>query len=154
VSRRAGPVADWLIAIGAAGLVLSLFLVWSHQISPGLLAVPGARTGLQGVPPNPTGWQVYSIADVVLTLLAVALGLGALVGARRFRLVLLPCVLLALAFVLHALSSPPTNGVRIVVPGPAPQYAPLVATAGVGETVALVALGVALFGLLLSLAYE
>ena len=35
-----------------------------------------------------------------------------------------------------------------------PQYAPVIATAGGGETVALVALGLALFGLLLSLAYE
>jgi hypothetical protein len=148
-------VADWLIAIGAASLFSSLFLVWSHQINPALLSVPGARAGLQGVPPSPTGWQVYSIADVVLAALAAALGLGALVGARRLRLVLLPFVLIALAFVLHALSSPPTNGVQIVVPGPnVPQYAPVVATAGVGETVALVALGLALFGLLLSLAYE
>jgi hypothetical protein len=155
VSRRAGPVADWLIALGAIGLFVSLFLTWSHQISSTLLAVPGARVALQGVPPDPSGWQVYSVADVALAALAVALGLGALRGRRRFRAVLLPFVLVALAFVLHALSSPPTNGVRLVNPGTViPQYAPIAPTAGVGETVALLALGLALVGIAMSLISE
>jgi hypothetical protein len=155
VSRRAAPAADWLIALGAVGLFASLFLTWSHQITPALLAVPGARSALQGVPPNPTGWQVYSVADVALTALAVALALAALIGRRRFRAIVLPFVLVALAFVLHALSSPPTNGVRLVNPGTAiPQYAPIAPTAGMGETVALLALLIALAGIALSLASE
>jgi hypothetical protein len=155
VSRRAGPAADWLIALGAIGLFVSLFLTWSHQISVALLAVPGARVALQGVPPNPTGWQVYSVADVALAALAVALALAALIGHRRFRAIVLPFVLVALGFVLHALSSPPTNGVRLVNPGAViPQYAPIAPTAGVGETVALLALLVALAGIALSLAAE
>jgi hypothetical protein len=155
VSRRAGPVADWLIAFGAIGLFVSLFLTWGHQISVALLAVPGARVALQGVPPDPTGWQVYSVADVVLAALALALALGALLGRRRSRAVLLPFVLVALAFVLHALSSPPTNGVRLVNPGTViPQYAPIAPTAGVGETVALLALLLALAGIAVSLISE
>jgi hypothetical protein len=141
-----------LIALGAIGLFVSLFLTWSHQISPALLAVPGARVALQGVPPDPTGWQVYSVADVVLAALAVALALGALIGRRRFLAILIPFVLVAVAFVLHALSSPPTNGVRLVNPGtPIPQYVPIAPTAGVGETVALVALLLALAGIAVSL---
>jgi hypothetical protein len=144
-------VADWLIAIGAAGLFASLFLTWSHQFAPGLLAVPGAPVALQGVPADPTGWQVYSIADALLAVLAVAIALGALVGGRRFRLVLAPFVVLGLAFVLHALSTPPTNGVRVVNPGTlVPQYAAIAPTAGVGETVALVALLVAFGGIAVS----
>jgi hypothetical protein len=152
VSRRAGLVADWLIAIGAVGLFASLFLVWSHQFSPALLAVPGARVGLQGVPPDATGWQVYSVADVALAALAAALALCALIGRRRFRTTMVPFVVVGLAFALHALSSPPTNGVRLVNPGTLiPQYAPISPTAGVGETVAVLALAVALAGIALSL---
>jgi hypothetical protein len=155
VSRRVGPVADWLIALGAIALFVSLFLTWSHQISPALLGVPGASVALQGVPPDPTGWQVYSVADVVLAALAVALALGALLGRRRFRAILVPFVLVGVAFVLHALSSPPTNGVRLVNPGAViPQYAPIAPTAGVGETVALIGLLVALGGILISLLSE
>ncbi len=45
----------------------SLFLTWSHQFSAG---VPGANGGhrpqLNGVPHDPTAWQVYSVADVLL----------------------------------------------------------------------------------------
>jgi hypothetical protein len=77
--------------------------------------------------------------------------LGAAIGGRRFRLVLVPFLGVALAFVLHALSKAPTNGVRLVNPGSIlPQYLAVSATTGAGETVALAALGVALAGLLLS----
>jgi hypothetical protein len=150
--RRGGLVGDWLIAIGAVGLLASLFLTWSHQFSLRLLALPGARVGLRGVPADPTAWQLYSIADAMLALLAVALGLAALIGGRRFRLVVVPFAGAALAFVVHALSKPPTNGVRLVNPAAVvPQYLPVSPTAGAGETVALVALGVALVGIALSL---
>jgi hypothetical protein len=155
VRRRVAAVADWLIAIGAVGLFVSLFLTWSHQFTPQLLALPGSRVGLRGVPADPTAWQVYAAADVVLALLAVALGLAALVGARWFRLVMVPFVGLAVAFVVHAISSPPTNGVRVVNPGViVPAYLPVSATAGVGETVALAALGVALVGIVASVLAE
>jgi len=152
VSRRAGLIADWLIAIGGVGLFTSLFLVWSHQLSPALLAIPGATVGLQGVPPDATGWQVYSVADAALAALAAALALAALIGRRPLRATLVPFVVIGLAFALHALSSPPTNGVRIVNPGTLiPVYAPISPTAGVGETVAVLALVVALVGIALSL---
>ena len=155
MSRRAAPVADWLIAIGAIGLFASLFLTWSHQISSTLLAVPGSHVALRGVPPDPTGWQAYIVADVVLTAVAVALALSALVGHRLFRAIVLPFALVGLAFVVHALSSPPTNGVRLVNPGTViPQYVSIAPTAGVGELVALVALLVSLGGIALSLVFE
>jgi hypothetical protein len=95
---------------------------------------------------------VYSVADVVLAALATALALSALIGRRRFRTTMVPFVVVGLAFALHALSSPPTNGVRLVNPGTLiPQYAPISPTAGVGETVAVLALAVALAGIALSL---
>ena len=150
--RRAGLLADWLIAIGAVGLFVSLFLTWSHQFSPRLLALPGARVGLRGVPPDPTGWQVYTVADVLLALLAGALALAALAGGRRLRIWLVPFVAVAVAFVVHAISSPPTNGVRLVNPAAVvPQYLPISPASGVGETVALVSLVVALVGIAVSL---
>jgi hypothetical protein len=150
--RRAGLIGDWLIAIGAVGLFVSLLLTWSHQFSPRLLALPGARVALRGVPADPTGWQVYSIADALLAALAVALVLAALIGGRRFRLVVLPFIAVAIAFVVHAMSKPPTNGVRSVNPAAVvPQYLPIAPTAGVGETVALVSLGLAVAGVAISL---
>jgi hypothetical protein len=152
VSRRAGPVGDWLIALGAIGLFVSLFLTWSRQIPPALLAVPGAHVG---VPPDPTGWQVYSVADVALAALALALAVGAMIGRRRFLAILAAFVLVGLGFVVHALSSPPTNGVRLVNPGSViPQYVAIAPTAGVGELIALVALVVALGGIAVSLVSE
>jgi hypothetical protein len=151
-ARRAGTVADWLIAIGAIGLFASLFLPWSHQFSHQLLALPGARVGLRGVPPNPTAWQVYTIADVLLATLAGALAFAALAGPRGYRLGMVPAIGLELAFVVHALSAAPTNGARLLNPGAVvPAYLPLAATAGVGETVATVSLGIAAAGIVLSL---
>jgi hypothetical protein len=151
-SRRTDATAGWLIAIGAIGLFASLFLTWSHQFSPQLLALPGARVGLRGVPPDPTAWQVFTIADVLLAGLAGALLVAALAGPRRYRLGLVPVIGFALAFVVHAVSTAPTNGARLLNPGAVvPAYLPLAATAGVGETVALVSLGLAAGGIGLSL---
>jgi hypothetical protein len=151
-SRRADAAADWLIAIGAAGLFASLFLTWSHQFSPQLLALPDARVGLRGVPSDPTAWQVYTIADALLAATAGALAIAALAGPRRYRLGLVPVIGLALAFAVHALSRAPTNGARLLNPGAAvPAYLPLMATAGVGETVAIASLGLAAAGIALSL---
>jgi hypothetical protein len=144
--------ADWLIAIGAVGLFASLFLTWSHQFSPQLLALPGAGVGLRGVPPDATAWQVYAVADVLLAVMAGALAIAALAGRRRYRLGLVPVIGLALAFAVHALSTPPTNGARLLNPGAVvPAYLPLMATAGVGETVAIASLGLAAAGIGLSL---
>ena len=155
MSRRAGSVADWLIAFGAAALFVSLLLTWSHQFSLGVLTVPGARVGLRGVPADASAWQVYTVADVALATLAAALAAGALVGGRRFRLALLPLVIVGLVFSLHALSTPPTNGVRLLNPGPiVPAYAAIAPSADAGETVAIIALAVTLAGILLSLVSE
>ena len=118
---------------GAIVLALSLFLVWSHQ---------GTATAVPGVPRDPTGWQVYSAADVLLAVLAAALVYVSFLGTRRARAAaLVPC-LLALAFVVHALSVPPTNGAALT--GVAH------AGSGAGEVVALVGLVTALAGLIVS----
>jgi hypothetical protein len=148
-------VGDWLIVLGAVGLLASLFLTWSHQFSRPFLAEFGTSELLQGVPHDPTGWQVFSAADVMLALLAGGLVLVALVGDRLWRLVALVAAGVGLAFTLHALSEPPTNGANIFNPAlSVPTYFPNSATAGVGETVALAALGVAIVGLLVSFAAE
>lgn len=155
--RRRGPsaqiLAGWLALIGAAGLFLSLFLTWSHQLPGSVLAVAASSPGLQGVPRDPTGWQVYSIADVLLALLAAALVGVALFGrSRGARLAVLAAGAVAVAFVVHALSAPPTNGVLVLNPvASSPQYLSVRATSGAGEVAALVSLGVAGLGLALSL---
>ncbi len=149
---RRERLADWLTLVGALMLFASLFLTWSHQFSPAFLAVWGATEKLQGVPQDPTAWQVYSASDVLLALLSVALVGMALVGTHRARAVVLGLSLLALVFSLHALATPPTNGANIFDPSlSVPSYFPNSPAAGPGETVASIALGVGIAGLLLSL---
>jgi hypothetical protein len=144
-------VADWLIVIGAVVLFVSLFLTWSHQFSRPFLAVFGASAALAGVPRDPTAWQVYSTADVLLALLALALVLVALFGSRGARLAALAAVAVALAFTVHALNVPPTNGADIFDPSlSVPNLYPNSPSAGPGEAVALIGLGAAVAGLLVS----
>lgn len=139
-------LSDWIIVLGAAILLGSLFLTWSHQFSAAFLAEFGPA--INGVPHDPTAWQVYSAADVVLALLAVGLLCAGLFGSRGTRFVAGVGAAVALAFVLHALAVPPTNGANIFNPAlSVPDYAPAGSTAGPGETVALVGLLLAIFGL-------
>jgi len=144
-------IADWLILIGAVLLLGSLFLTWSHQFSRAVLADYGASPLLRGVPRDPTAWQVYSVMDVVLGLLAVALLVVALVGGRGVRIGAFAGSVIALAFVLHALADPPTNHATIFDPAlSVPAYVPDAPGAGVGETLAIMALLGAIAGLVLS----
>ncbi len=153
--RRAELAGDCLIIAGALLLFGSLFLTWSHQFSRAFLAEWGAAPVLSGVPRNPTAWQVYSVADVLLVLLAVALPAVALVGGRRARLVLLAAAGVALAFTVHARNEAPTNGAAFFQPMlGTPGYVPNMPTAGSGESVAIVALGTAIVGVVLTLGAE
>jgi len=144
-------LADWLIVGAGVALFVSLFLTWSHQFSPAFRAEYGTSSQLQGVPHDPTAWQVYSVVDVLLALLAGALVAVALVGTRIARVWTLAACAVALAFTVHALSVPPTNGANIFNPSlSVPSYVPNAPTAGPGVTLAIVALGVAFVGLALS----
>ncbi len=137
--------------IGAGLLLVSLFLTWSHQFSAPFLAEFGQSSLLSSVPRDPNAWQVYSAADVLLALLAAAVILVALIGGRGVRLLVLAGAGVALVFTLHALSHAPTSGANIFNPSASvPSYVSTGATAGAGETVALIALALAIFGLLVS----
>jgi hypothetical protein len=142
-------VADLLILAGAVALLGSLFLAWSHQFSPAFLARWGGSDQLRGVAHDPTAWQVYSAADVLLALLAAGLAGVALIGTRAVRAGAVLAVGIGLAFILRALTVPPTNGANIFDPSLG-NYFPNSPGAAVGETVAIAGLGVALAGLLLS----
>lgn len=144
-------IADWLMLLGAPILFLSLFLTWSHQFSPAFLAQYGHTPALQGIPRDPTAWQVYSIVDVLLAALAVCLLAAALRGSRNWRIAVLLGLLVAIAFIIHALGSPPTRGANLFDPSlRPPAYTPDHPTSGAGESVALVGLGLGLGGVLLS----
>jgi hypothetical protein len=144
-------IADWLMVLGAAGLFGSLFLTWSHQFSPAFLAEFAGSGALSATPRNPTAWQVYSVADGLLALVAGGLAAVALRGRRPGRVVLLLALAIALAFTLHALSHPPTNGALLSNTAPGgPSYFPNSPGAGIGETVAIVALVLGIAGLSLS----
>jgi hypothetical protein len=144
-------MADWLMVLGAIALLASLFLPWSHQLSGAVRVQYAASAALQGVPSDPTGWQVYSAVDIGLALLAGALLAGALRGGRAARLGLMVALAIAAAFTLHALTAPPTNGATLFDPSLTPPgYTPNPPRAGTGETLALGALGLGLLGLALS----
>lgn len=152
---RGQPVADWLMLIGGFILFISLFLTWSHQLPPSLLDLFAGSAAIQGVPRDPTAWQVYSVADVLLAVLAAALVAVALRGpSRRLRAAVLVAVAVALGFTVHAESVAPTNGMLLVDPRNPPTYLPHQATPGAGEVVAIVALALAALGVLLSLALD
>ena len=134
-------ISDWLMAIAGPLLLGSLFLTWSHQLSAPLRARYGATAALSGVPVDPTAWQVYSAADAFLAAVAVGLFVVALLGGRGRRVVLALGLAVALAFVVHALSVPPTNGAAVFDPSLVPPgYTANTVTSGAGEVLALVAL--------------
>ena len=146
--RRRETVGDGLLVAGALALFVSLFLPWSHQLSPAFLVRARGNPVLQGIPADPTAWQVYSAADVALAMLAGALLVVALTGAAlSLRIGSVAGVALAIAFTIHALAKPPTNRAGGLL---ALGYAPGSASAGAGETVALVGLAAGAVGLLLS----
>jgi hypothetical protein len=138
------------MVVAAALLLVSLFLVWSHQLSPAIVARYGDTGVFDGIPRAPDAWQVYTTADVLLTLLALSLLAAALWGNRALRLVLAAAVAIGLAFVLHALAVPPTNGADVFDPHTG-HYIVTGASAGPGEILALAALALAAAGLTVSL---
>jgi len=142
-------VADWTMLAAAVLLLVSLFLVWSHQLSPAVVVRYAGTGAFDGVPRNPDAWQLYTSADVLLALVSVGLVVGALRGGRTLRIVLTGAVAIALAFVVHALSTPPTNGADVFDPK-THSYVATGAHVGSGVTEALVALAIAAAALLLS----
>jgi hypothetical protein len=140
VDRR---TAEWLQVAGGVILFAALFLTWSHQYPASALSVPGMRAALAGAPRDASAWQVYSVADILLALLAVVSVVTVLASRGRVLVVLLG--LLTTAFVAHAIASPPTNGLDLIVPG-GTRYLARAAAAGPGETLALVGLAVAMVG--------
>lgn len=141
------------MVLGGAALLASLFLTWSHQYPRSLLAVPGLNVALRGVPRDATAWQVYSAADVVLAAIAVSTVAVALIGQAGARIAAGVAAAIGLAFVAHAMSVPPTNGLDVVNPAaPAGGYiGRAYASDGVGETVALAGLALTLAGAFLGL---
>jgi hypothetical protein len=140
-------ISDWLMAISGPLLLGSLFLTWSHQISTGLRTRYAASAVLAGVPADPTAWQVYSGADVLLALVAAGLLAVALWGGRARRIALSLGLIVAVIFVIHAMSVPPTNGALLYDPTLTPPgYSANAVSSGTGEVLALVALGLGGFG--------
>ena len=142
-------ISDWLMLLAASVLLASLFLTWSHQFSPAFLAQYGHSPALAGVPRDPTAWQVYSIAGVLLAVLVAGLVWAALRGWRGARIAVLIGLLVAIALTIHALGNPPTRGADLFDPT-LNAYAPNLPTSGAGEVVGLVGMFIGLAGVLLS----
>jgi hypothetical protein len=148
-------IGDWLVLFSALVLSVSLFLTWS-SLSPAYVALANRLQALQGIPHDPTAWQVYSAADVLLALLVAALLGVALMGPRRARIFTLVACVLALAFVIHAEGVPPTNGAESALRPTVgvSSYVSPAPTPGAGETAAIIALIAAIGGLALSLSAD
>jgi hypothetical protein len=85
----------------------------------------------------------------------VALAVVALRGRSRWsRVTALIGVGVALAFVAHAVSVAPTNGLVLIDPADPSNYLAHKATSGGGETLALIGLSLAAVGLLVSLGLD
>ncbi len=144
-------ISDWLMVLGAPILLGSLFLPWSHQFSAGFVARYAHTPALTGLPRDPTAWQVYSVVDVLLAVLAAGLFAVALRGARPARIAVLLGLLIALAVTVHALGTPPTRGANLFDPSLTPPgYTPNHPVAGGGEMVALIGVGLGIGGVLIS----
>jgi hypothetical protein len=144
-------ISDWLMVLGAPILLGSLFLPWSHQFSAGFVARYAHTPALTGIPRDPTAWQVYSVVDLLVAVLAAGLFAVALRGARPARIAVLLGLMIALAVTLHALGTPPTRGANLFDPSLTPPgYTPNHPTAGAGEVVALIGLGLGIGGVLIS----
>jgi hypothetical protein len=75
----------------------------------------------------------------------------ALWGGRARRIALMLALVVALAFVIHALSVPPTNGALLFDPTLTPPgYSANPVSSGVGEALALVALSLGTVGVALA----
>jgi len=145
-------LANWLIVIGGVALFASLFMAWSHQFSAAFVRAFGRIGGVpRGIPLSPTAWRVHSAGDILLALLAAGLVAAAIAGNRVVRMGAAIAAVIGLAFAVHAIVDPPTTATAIFNPAfGGPRLAALGTTAGVGETVAVVALVLALGGLGLS----
>jgi hypothetical protein len=145
-------LANWLIVVAGVALFGSLFMAWSHQFSAAFLKVFGRPGGpVHGAPLSPTAWQVYSAADILLAVLALGLVASAIAGSHVVRVAAAIAAAIGLAFAVHAIIDPPTTQTVIFNPAfSVPQLASPGATAAAGETVAVIALVLALGGLGLS----
>jgi hypothetical protein len=139
---------------------VSLFLDWSTRSARALrdfLIMFGSLDRLGPVLSSfdRTGWQVYPVAGSLLAALAALLVAVAFVGGRPIRPLVTILSLAALVFAIHALAAPPASaGSRSLIAPLTPHdgVTALGAEAGPGETLAIVALIVALVGLALGLA--
>lgn len=148
-------ISDWLMAIAGPLLALSLFLPWSHQFSASFAARYAGTAVLADVPRDPSAWQVYSAADILLAVVAAGLVAVALGGGRTRRTALALALGAALAFTIHALAVPPTNGALIFdSTASPPAYVSSHPAAGIGELVALAALALGAAGVALSFAAD
>jgi hypothetical protein len=137
----------------------SLFADWRLSPVRNFLILFGALNRLGGsfILGDRTGWQLYSVADILLAGLAFVLLAAAVIDRWQLRAATAALALAALVFAVHALLDPPGlgsgplagfSGVGSIAAGDAGIYP---AIAGPGETLAIVALVIALLGLALGI---
>jgi hypothetical protein len=74
-----GPAGELLVVIAAAALVVALFLPWYGLALP----LEGLNEGGRPRLDEPTGWEAFGTADVVLAVMAAG-GFASVAAARAF----------------------------------------------------------------------
>lgn len=146
----------WIAAVGGALLFASLFLTWSRSPYRNLLVVFGAvnRSGGFSAAGTKTAWQAYSVGDVCLAGLAVAVATAALSNRGGVRRLVLIATGAGLIFTIDQIVDAPGPTVPREFARTLPaRFADALAwRAGGGETLATVALIIAIVGLVATLA--
>ena len=157
-TERIGVGARLMAAVGGVVLVVSLFLTWGSTAGDSFLTLSGAtnRRGAFFAGMSKSAWEVYSVADIALVVLAVGVIVAVRLDRRRLLLVALLAAVAGLGFAIDQIGNPPlvASPLPVGIPlRPTPANLPHLfgssagAGAGAGETVAVIAVVAMVIGL-------
>jgi hypothetical protein len=157
-SSAAARAGRFTAGLGAVGLLVSLPLAWSSVPEAGWWSYPPLSAIAYGPGPRSvtrSAWQLHTLGDVGLCLLVVILAVCALRAGRIGLWLAIAGCLAGLGFTVARIVSPPGAQTGLLAGNPSPALRRLNAeihgTWGAGEIVALVALVLAIAGLVLAL---
>jgi hypothetical protein len=148
-------VGRWVAAIAGVVLCGSLFLPWSRSAHANTVVLFGAGNRIGGFfdGGSKDASEVYSVADVCLAAVAVGIFAAAVIKRADIRPLILITMLPTLIFTVGQIFSLPAPSVFVGIPrttGAHGLYNGFAVTAGIGETVGVVALAAAGLGLAVS----
>jgi hypothetical protein len=158
-TREVARVGRLVASVPALILFASLFLTWGGNGRANFLVVFGALDRIGGsfkTPPSENAWQAYWVVALALAVLAALIVVAVFVDRPRVELLAVFTAVLGLGFAIDQIADPPQTALALpttfVRSAPAGFPHELFGGApGVGETLATVALVVAIGGFLVML---